>query len=46
MLLNGPPLKPSLAPQLKIDYPEVEEYVRFNGNGRTRLEQKWTVSFC
>lgn len=26
-----------LAPQLKIDYPEVEEYVRFIPNGRTEL---------
>lgn len=29
-----------LAPQLKQDYPEVEEYVRFIDNGRTRLEHK------
>ena len=27
-----------LAMTLKADYPEVEEYVRFIGNGRTRLE--------
>lgn len=27
-----------LAPQLKQDYPEVEQYVRFIPNGRTRLE--------
>ena len=27
-----------LAPQLKADYPEIEEYVRFIPNGRTRLE--------
>lgn len=27
-----------LAPTLKQDYPEVEEYVRFLDNGRTRLE--------
>lgn len=27
-----------LAPTLKSDYPEVEEYVRFIPNGRTRLE--------
>ena len=29
-----------LAPQLKEDYPEVEQYVRFVPNGRTRLELK------
>lgn len=29
-----------LASTLKRDYPEVEEYVRFSGNGRTRLEYK------
>ncbi|MEL6923370.1 MAG: ABC transporter permease [Bacteroidota bacterium] len=29
-----------LAPQLKSDFPEVEEYVRFNDNGRTRLQHK------
>lgn len=27
-----------LAPQLKADYPEVEEYVRFIPNGRTQLQ--------
>lgn len=29
-----------LAPQLKADYPEVEEYVRFIPNGRTQLEHE------
>lgn len=29
-----------LAPQLKVDYPEVEEYVRFIPSGRTQLEYK------
>lgn len=29
-----------LAPQLKADYPEVEEYVRFIPNGRLQLEHK------
>jgi len=29
-----------LAPALKRDYPEVEEYVRFIENGRTRFEHK------
>lgn len=34
-----------LAPQLKKDYPEVEEYVRFRGNGRTRLEKNGNFFF-
>jgi putative ABC transport system permease protein len=29
-----------LAPQLKVDYPEIEQYVRFIPNGRTQLEYK------
>ncbi len=29
-----------LAPQLKVDYPEVEEYVRFIPNGRTSFEHE------
>ncbi len=34
-----------LAPQLKKDYPEVEEYVRFNGNGRTQFERNGQFHF-
>jgi len=34
-----------LAAQLKKDYPEVEEYVRFNGNGRTRFERNGSFYF-
>lgn len=34
-----------LGPQLKADYSEVEEYVRFIPNGRTQLEHKDRVFF-
>ncbi|PHN04871.1 ABC transporter permease [Flavilitoribacter nigricans] len=34
-----------LAPQLKADYSEVEEYVRFIPNGRTQLEHQDKVFF-